>query len=92
MRQIALIFALALMVSFVNGQVGPKAKNAKPWNKQLNNTVIVASVERENIIGPKAKNSTPKERTEGIGKVEVKTATSKRVTGPKAKNAKPWLN
>lgn len=92
MRQLALIFVIALTVSLVNGQTGPKAKNAKPWNKSSNNTVIVASVNQEKVTGPKAKNMSAQERFQQLEKASINTTTTKRVTGPKAKNAKPWSN
>lgn len=92
MRHLALIFVIALTVGLVNGQTGPKAKNAKPWNKSTNTTVIVASVNQEKVTGPKAKNTSSQERFQRLEKASINTASTQRVTGPKAKNAKPWRN
>eukprot|EP01024_Parvocaulis_polyphysoides_P057498 TRINITY_DN61250_c0_g1_i1.p1 TRINITY_DN61250_c0_g1~~TRINITY_DN61250_c0_g1_i1.p1 ORF type:complete len:195 (-),score=28.82 TRINITY_DN61250_c0_g1_i1:136-696(-) len=95
MKRLFLIFALTFLgFSLAQAQVGPKAKNAKPWKHDNSNySAVVASKNAENrLMGPQAKNAKPWENTdvEKIAVVSTEKNNETILTGPQAKNHKLW--
>lgn len=97
MKNLVVIIALVLSTGMVYSQssqrvTGPKAKNAKPWQKDRKSAQAVYTgdqVSINNLKGPRAKNAKPWKENRSMT-TTTNQGDTKRITGPKAKNAKPW--
>ena len=87
----AILISLSVFAQKRSDFQGPAYKNYKPWQHEVEPTVVYTVIENENLKGPKYKNQKVWENnnTKAYKVITVGTKRSK-LTGPAYKNYKPW--
>ncbi|KJD34074.1 hypothetical protein PK35_04915 [Tamlana nanhaiensis] len=90
---IALVFTASAFAQKRNEFKGPAYKNYKPWQHDVEPTVVYTVVEKENLTGPEYKNQKvwEKDNTEAYKVITIGTKRSK-LKGPAYKNYKAWMH